>query len=78
MQQNNMLDVINCVDDGVERAAVVDELSEPHFYMGSRVTINRLLEKMIFRGFLIDENGFISVTPKGKEFYDTTEFTSSP
>lgn len=70
---NNMFDVINCIDSGQEKTAVIEELSNPKFYLGHVSQINKLIAKMIDLGLIEERNKFLYVTSKGRNFYNNTE-----
>lgn len=74
MSNNKIFDVINCIDEGQPRSDVVEELSHPSFLIGSNVTINKLLNKMIQNGFIEEKANTLFVTQKGREFYDTADY----
>ena len=75
MHNSNFFDIISSIDGPINKQDAITELSDPRLYLGSRVSILKLLDRMIEMGLLEQKSDIISVTSKGHDFYNNSELT---
>lgn len=66
--------MISAIDDKECKDSIIKELSDPKIGFGFKPTVIRIIGKMVSLGFIEDDGTYLSVTKKGKEFYDNTPF----